>query len=123
MEETYNDPNWLSAVAVFSGCERRFTGKQFQGGKAVSIFGGIELDFRDADMDEGEAVLEVNCVFGGVEIRVPPNWTVHARSLPVFGGFEDKSGRKGVVDPTQEPTKKTLVVTGVVVFGGVEISN
>jgi predicted membrane protein len=121
MEQTYNDPNWLTAVAVFGGCERRFTGPHFQGGKAVSIFGGIELDFRDADMDD-EAVLELNCIFGGVEIQVPPNWRVHSRSLPVFGAFEDKSG-KTIRNPADESNTKTLVITGVVVFGGVEISN
>jgi len=122
LEEAYKDPNWLSAVAVFGGCERRYTGQHFEGGKAVSIFGGIELDFRDADMDD-EAVLEINCIFGGVEIRVPPNWRVHSRSLPVFGGFDDKSGKRASLDPDQESKMKTLVVTGVVVFGGVEISN
>jgi Domain of unknown function (DUF5668)/Cell wall-active antibiotics response 4TMS YvqF len=121
LEQTYNDPNWLTAVAVFGGCERRFTGRHFQGGKAVSIFGGIELDFRDADMED-QAVLELNCIFGGVEIRVPPNWRVHSRSLPVFGAFEDKSGR--TLNETPLDSKpKTLVITGVVVFGGVEIRN
>lgn len=122
LEQVYNNPNWLTAVAVFGGCERRYTAKHFEGGKAVSIFGGIELDFRDADMDD-EAVLEINCIFGGVEIRIPPNWIVHSRSLPVFGGFEDRSGRQSVGDPTLEPKRKTLVITGVVVFGGVEITN
>jgi len=122
LEETYKDPNWLSAVAVFSGCERRYNGQQLQGGKVVSIFGGVELDFRDADMED-EAVLEVNCIFGSVEMRIPENWTVHSRSLPVFGGFEDKSGRQRASDPTAAPKKKTLVITGIVVFGAVEISN
>jgi hypothetical protein len=121
LEQTYNDPNWLTAVAVFGGCERRYSGQHFQGGKAVSIFGGIELDFRDADMDD-EAVLELNCIFGGVEIRLPPHWRVSSRSLPVFGAFEDKSGRT-VNDAPAERKNKTLVITGVVVFGGVEIRN
>lgn len=123
IEEAYaNDPNSLHAVALFSGCERRYSGQHFQGGKAVAVFGGVELDFRDADIDD-EAVLEINCIFGGVEIRVPDTWAVHSRSLPVFGGFEDKSRRVKVVDPTGTTKPKTLVITGVVVFGGVEISN
>ena len=122
LEETYKDPNWLSAVAVFSGCERRYNGQHLEGGKVVSIFGGVELDFRDADMED-EAVLEVNCIFGSVEMRVPENWTVHSRSLPVFGGFQDKSIRQRVGEPTGTANKKTLVITGIVVFGAVEISN
>ena len=110
-------PTMLNAVAVFGGCERRVATPNFQGGRATAVFGGIELDFRDADMD-AEAILEINCIFGGVEIRVPENWHVHSRSLPVFGGYEDKTRQ-----PTNPGKTKTLIVTGMIVFGGVEIRN
>jgi predicted membrane protein len=111
----------FTAVAIFGGCERRYTGQHFQSGKATSVFGGVELDLRDANIDD-EAVLEVSCIFGGVELRVPDSWYVHSRSLPVFGGFEDKTRQSGVADASGAK-RKTLVVTGVVVFGGVEIRN
>ena len=107
----------LNAVAVFGGCERRVAGQNFQGGRATAVFGGIELDFRDADMVD-EAILEVNCVFGGVEIRVPESWHVHSRSLPVFGGYEDRTRQ-----PYSPGKTKTLIVTGMVVFGGIGIKN
>ena len=115
-------PGALNAVAIFGGCERRISSKNFQGGKATAVLGGIELDFRDADIDSesGEAVLEINCVLGGVEIRVPENWHVHSRSVPVLGGYEDTS-RQAVEAPGAKP--KTLIVTGMVVLGGVEIRN
>jgi predicted membrane protein len=109
----------LNAVAVFGGCERRVAGLNFQGGRATAVFGGIELDFRDADMQD-EAILEINCIFGGVEIRVPETWHVHSRNLPVFGGYEDKTrhpNNPAVGSP------KTLIVTGMVIFGGIEIKN
>ena len=114
-----SSPNVMNAIAVFGGCERRVTAKNFQGGKATAVFGGVELDFRDADI-ETEAMLEVNCIFGGIEIRVPETWHVHSRSLPVFGGYEDKTRQVG--DPAAG-NAKTLIVTGMVVFGGVEIRN
>ena len=117
------DPRSLNAVAIFGGCERRFSGESFQGGKAVAVFGGVELDFRDADMEGDEAILEISCLFGGVEVRVPETWTIHSRSMPLFGGFEDKSRRVKVVDATGATKTKTLIITGVVIFGGVEISN
>ena len=110
----------FNAFAVFGTCERQFGGQRFEGGKATAIFGGIELDFRDADLED-EAVLEISCVFGGVEIRVPETWYVHSRSLPVFGGFEDKTRQSRVADPSG--AKKKLIITGIVVFGGVEIKN
>lgn len=123
IEAAYSsDPSSLNAVAIFGGCERRFSGESFQGGKAVAVFGGVELDFRDADMDD-EAILEITCLFGGVEIRVPETWTIHSRSMPLFGGFDDKSRRVKVVDPTGTVKTKTLIITGIVIFGGVEIRN
>jgi predicted membrane protein len=107
----------LNAVAIFGGCERRISGQSFQGGRATAVFGGIELDFTGAEMED-EAILEVNCVFGGVEIRVPETWHVHSRSLPVFGGYEDKTRQ-----PYNPGKTKTLIITGMVVFGGIEIKN
>lgn len=121
LDASKETPTSINAVAIFGGCERRFTGQHFQGGKATSVFGGVEIDFRDADIDD-EAVLEVSCVFGGVEIRVPETWFVHSRSLPVFGGFEDKTRPPSVAQPA-DAKRKTLVVTGLVIFGGVEIRN
>jgi predicted membrane protein len=115
--ETGDPMNMLNAVAVFGGCERRVSVQNFQGGRATAVFGGIELDLRDADIDD-EAILEINCVFGGVEIRVPESWHVHSRSLPVFGGYEDKTRM-----PHNPGKTKTLIVTGMIVFGGIEIKN
>jgi predicted membrane protein len=112
----------LNAVAVFGGSERTVGSQNFRGGKATSIFGGIELDFRDANIEGEEAVLEINCIFGGVEIRVPETWHVHSRSLPVFGGYTDKTRATKTADQAQIQ-KKTLIITGAVLFGGVEIRN
>jgi hypothetical protein len=121
VKDANSDPSTFTAVAIFSGCERRYTGQHFQGGTTTSIFGGVELDFRDADMDD-EAILEITCIFGGVEIRVPETWYVQPRSLPVFGGLEDKT-HQNKIDDSVGAKRKTLILTGQIVFGGVEIRN
>jgi predicted membrane protein len=114
----------LEAVAIFGGTERRIKSQTFKGGRVISIFGGVELDFRDANIDGDEATLDINCIFGGVEIRVPDTWNVHSRSIPVLGGYSDKTGPSSSApqDPSG-PRRKTLIVTGTVIFGGVEIAN
>jgi predicted membrane protein len=114
----------LEAVAIFGGTERRIKSQTFKGGRVTSIFGGVELDFRDANIDGDEATLDINCIFGGVEIRVPDTWNVHSRSIPVLGGYSDKTGPSSSApqDPSG-PKRKTLIVTGTVIFGGVEIAN
>lgn len=112
----------FNAVAIFSGCERRVKSQNFKGGRATSIFGGVELDLRDAQIDGDEATIEVNCIFGGAEIRVPDSWNVHSKSIPVLGGFSDKTHISSAQDTTGGK-RKTLIITGAVVFGGVEIDN
>jgi hypothetical protein len=114
----------LEAIAIFGGTERRIKSQSFRGGRATSIFGGVELDFRDANIDGDEATLDINCIFGGVEIRVPATWDVHSRSVPILGGYSDKTGPSSPApqDPSG-PKRKTLIVTGTVIFGGVEIGN
>lgn len=114
----------LNAVAIFGGAERRIKTQNFKGGRAASVFGGVELDFRDANIEGDEATLEINCIFGGVEIRVPDNWNVHSMTIPVLGGYSDKTRLSAATPQDSSSSKqKTLIVTGSIIFGGVEIGN
>lgn len=111
----------LDESTLFGGIQKRVNTKQFQGGRLQAIFGGIEIDLRDADIAENEAVIYANAIFGGIEIRVPEAWHVAARGQGVFGGYSDATRYVTPVDP--DKPKKTLVVLGAAVFGGVEIRN
>jgi predicted membrane protein len=112
----------VSGVALFSGLERRVTTQDFQGGNLSAVFGGIELDLTEANMQGNEATLEINAVFGGAEIRVPDTWLVSYQGAPIFGGVEDKTRLRRSEDPA-DPARKTLILTGSVIFGGLEIKN
>jgi len=112
----------LNEAVVFGGLERRMTSQDFQGGDITAIFGGVELDLTEANMQANEATLAITAIFGGVEVRVPPTWQVAFRGAPIFGGVEDKTRTARVDDPAN-PNLKTLVITGAVIFGGLEIKN
>lgn len=112
----------LNEAVVFGGLERRMTSQDFQGGDVTAIFGGVELDMTEANMQAKEATLAITAIFGGVELRVPPNWQVAFRGAPIFGGIEDKTRTARVVDPSNSELK-VLVITGAVIFGGLEIKN
>jgi predicted membrane protein len=114
--------NTMNAAAVFGAVERRVTAHDFAGGTVSAIFGGVELDFRNADIQGDQAVLEINAIFGGAELRVPENWRVELRGQTIFGGYSDTT--RDAVAPGAEPTKrKLLILTGSTIFGGVEIKN
>jgi predicted membrane protein len=120
-EENSDPRTTLDENTVFGGVQKRLNGREFRGGRLQAIFGGIEIDLRDADLAESEAVIYANALFGGIELRVPETWFVAARGQGVFGGFTDSTSYAPPVDP--DKPKKTLVVLGTALFGGVEIRN
>jgi predicted membrane protein len=110
----------LSEWAVFGGGRLLNNSKDFRGGEVFAMFGGYEVDLTGAEIRDDEVEIQANVVFGGVEIRVPPNWDVRNKGVPIFGGYEDKR-----VPRPGEPAevRKRLTVSGFAVFGGVEINS
>jgi predicted membrane protein len=106
----------LDINAVFGSVKRIVLSKDFRGGEINTVMGGCELNLIQADIT-GRAVLEVNTVFGGTRIMVPPNWLVHLEMDSVFGGLEDKRPTH-LLNPNPE---KVLVLKGSTVFGGTEL--
>jgi predicted membrane protein len=106
----------LSATAVLGGMARGNNSPAFRGGDLTAVLGGCELDLRHAGID-GEAVLDVFALWGGIEIRVPEDWTVVSRITPILGGVDDKTR------PPQAASRHRLVLRGFVVMAGVEIKN
>ncbi len=105
----------LHAVAIMSGNKMNVTDADFRRGEATAVMGGVEIDMRQADMQD-EAVLSVFAVWGGIEVRVPPTWSVVCQGMPIMGAIEDKTV------PPLTPGKR-LIVDGFVLMGGVEIKN
>ena len=110
----------LFETAIFSGGKRRLVVPDFRGGKVDAVFGGFEIDLRNCDIAGDSAVLELNAVFGGVEVRVPEHWIVVCKGAGVFGAFSDETRHP---DPNQVPNRKQLILKGGAVFGGVVIKN
>lgn len=85
--------------------------------RVMAVFGGSELDFRQASLAPGTTEIHVTAVLGGVEIIVPPGLPVDVDGVGILGGFEEV-GRKTAGDPGA-PAR--LRITGTAVLGGVEI--
>jgi hypothetical protein len=107
-------------AAVFSGGKRVITDQNFEKAKFDAVFGGFEIDMRNAGMAGDSAVLDLNAVFGGVEVKIPVSWSVVMKGTGVFGGFVDSTVHP---DPRIFPAPKKLFVKGGAVFGGVEVKN
>jgi hypothetical protein len=107
---------WISAIAIMAGFERANNSPNFRGGDLTALMGGCEIDLRQANL-RAPASLDVFVMWGGIEVRVPEDWTVELRGTPVLAGFVDKTRVPAV------PTEKRLIVRGVALMGGVEVKN
>ena len=111
----------LNEWAVFGGVKRRIDSQGFQGGEILAVFGGVDIDLRRAAIQGEQVVIDANATFGGVEIRVPDNWSVTVRGVGLFGAYEDHTAHPSITAVAERPQR--LVVTGYAIFGGVEIRN
>jgi hypothetical protein len=101
-----------------SGVVRRTTTQAFEGADLTAIMGGCEIDLRRASLAAGgEAVIDVFAFWGGIDIKVPEDWVVITRAVPLMGGIEDKT------HSPVSPVSKTLIIRGIVIMGGVAIKN
>jgi len=108
----------LSAFAVLGGVNRKSSATDFRGAEATAILGGCDLDLSQASIASGEAaVIDTFAVWGGIDIKVPQDWTVVVTGVPLMGAFVDS--RK---EPRPDPTKR-LIVRGLAFMGGVEIKS
>ena len=114
---------FVSTSAIFGGTKRRPAGLEpFKGGEMTAIFGGFELDLRQAALEEGHARVDIFILFGGGEIRVPQGWGVDMKASAMFGALEDKTLH--LPNPEGAPGgRPTLVLTGMALFGGLSVTN
>jgi Domain of unknown function (DUF1707)/Cell wall-active antibiotics response 4TMS YvqF len=104
-------------VTIFSGTTRKGIWHPEPEISVLTVFGGTELDFRDAVLPGNQVVLHATTIFGGLEITVPPEMRVVDNGGAIFGGREID----GNVAETADADSPVLRIEGNCVFGGVEV--
>lgn len=105
-----------SQFAAFSGTDRVYKDEVFTGSNVAAIFGGVNLDLRNAKFEK-DTVIKAFALFGGIDIIVPENITIKLKSGFIFGGISDD--RKSA----SEKGKHTIYIDASGGFGGVTITD
>ena len=116
-QRPYGSPNTISGLAVMGEFKRKINLGEFRGGHLTAFMGGCNVDLRGSTPANGQAVLDVFALMGGIEIRVPNTWDVVVDVFPFMGGIEDKT------TPPAGGSGPRLVLRGFVMMGGVTIQN
>ena len=104
-------------VSVFSGTSRKGVWRVPPQMEAINVFGGAELDLREAVLPGREIRLRATCVFGGMDIAVPPEMHVVDTGWAIMGGREMPPD----TEESASPDAPVLRISGITVFGGLSV--
>ncbi|GAB3206480.1 DUF1707 SHOCT-like domain-containing protein [Marinactinospora thermotolerans] len=117
------DPNLLASsvgseniVAVFGAAERKERWLVEPRTNASVLFGGVDLDLREAVLSQSEVVIQCAVIFGGLTLTVPPGVRVRSRVSALFGGVSTAE-----LDNPAAPDAPVVLLTGLCMFGGVSV--
>lgn len=110
--------SYLSELVLLGGTKRALRIPDFRGGFLTAVLGGVELDLRHCGIVTSPATIDVVAFWGGIDLKVPAEWRVEGKVVPVMGGFEQKT--PPAVESDDSPR---LIVRGYAIMGGVVIGN
>ena len=100
--------------AIFNNQNVRPFNEDFYGANINTIFGGVQLDLRNARINQ-DIVIESTTIFGGIEIYIPPNVKLKISSVPIFGGVCNRS------TDCSANAAPTIYLNSTCIVGGVTI--
>ena len=115
IETAGQNPQSDKMVAIFGGVTRSGKWRVRKNIQALALFGGMDLDLRDAIFEASLVEISGLWCFGGLDIKAPEGIEVQDQTAGIFGGTDVRD----IGDPA--PGAPTLVIKGVSLFGGVSV--
>jgi hypothetical protein len=106
-------PDWQ--VAVFGGVNRTGRWRVRRKINSVALFGGIDLNLREAIFEGNTVEMSGFWCFGGLDIKVPAGMEVRDQTVGIFGSTDVRDLGEPV------PGAPTLLIKGATLFGGVSV--
>ena len=103
-------------LGIFGGGDHSGRWRVAERVRVLNIFGGVDLDLREATLAAPEVWITVISIFGGSDIVVPEGVHAELSSFALFGG--DKLRLAG---PEPAPGAPVVHVRTVSIFGGTDV--
>lgn len=107
------------AFAFWGGFRRRgnwTVGRVFT---AFAMWGGGDIDLREANFEDRETVIRCFTIMGGIHVTVPPDLNVDVRGIGIMGGF----GEHAKDEALPAPDAPRVRITGLALMGGVGVEH
>jgi hypothetical protein len=115
IDTTRATPEPERLIAIFGGSTRKGKWRVRRNTQSLAVFGGVDLDMREAVFEDQVVEISGLWCFGGLDIKVPAGIEVRDQVVGIFGGSD--VGDLG----EHQPGAPTLVIKGLALFGGVSV--
>ncbi|HZA73205.1 MAG TPA: DUF1707 domain-containing protein [Propionibacteriaceae bacterium] len=102
-------------IAIFGGVTRKGDWRVRRKTQSFALFGGMDLDMREAIFDAPRVEISGFWCFGGLDIKVPEGIQVRDETAGIFGGTDVRDLGEPIAGAP------TLVIKGMTLFGGVTV--
>ena len=107
------DTSWM--IHIFGGGNRRGAWTVPSEIFMLNIFGGAEIDFSEARFTSPVTRIKMLTLFGGAQFYVNENINTQSHAICLFGGMDNRG------PSNYDPNTPTVIVEGLVLFGGASI--
>ncbi|MBN2344896.1 MAG: hypothetical protein JXO51_00800 [Candidatus Aminicenantes bacterium] len=114
---TVSSEDCVRVSNVLAGSDRRVTSREFKGGDVSNILGGTKIDLLEAKLADGDWLLSISTVLGGVDVLVPRDWRIEIHPTSMLGGIDDHTRQN------PDATGGKLLIKASALLGGIEIKN
>lgn len=104
-----------SIFAVMGGSTRKGSWEPAEHNEVIAIMGGVNLDFREADLLEGTTTVRCFTMMGGISIVVPPDVDIDVNGIGLLGRFDHVDHR------ATEDDVPCLKIEGIALMGRVSV--
>lgn len=115
-----NRSDVLDITTIFGSSNEVMNSQSFRGGQVFVLFGDVDVDLRNVNFAVERAAIEVNVIFGDLEIIVPRNCRLEFKPLAILG-----EAKEDILEHREESAEPhaTIYIHGVVLFGALKVRN
>ena len=108
------DNDVIEFQVSFGSAIKYVNSEDFKSANLKSSFGALKVYFDNSKIKDEEATINLDVSFSGVELYLPKEWKIINKVNSSLGSLEEKNRHSNT-------TNKTIILTGNVHLGGVEI--
>ena len=104
------------SINIFGGGSRSGPWEVPKEIRMINLFGGGDIDFTDAKFTHPTTRIRMLTLFGGAGIYVREDINTMTKTISIFGGVDNSA------PSSQSSSAPLVIIEGLVMFGGVDIS-